>query len=93
MYNKLGYGFLEKIYEKARMIELRKEKIAATAQSPIRVFYEDKIIGEYFADILVENKILLVPEPIRTAIKNKKKKNYEIRETHENRKEYSEANR
>ena len=59
VYNKLGYGFLEKVYEKAMMIELRKENIPAAAQSPIKVRYEDEIIGEYFADILVENKIIL----------------------------------
>ena len=59
VYNKLGYGFLEKVYEKAMMIELKKENIPAAAQSPIKVRYEDEIIGEYFADILVENKIIL----------------------------------
>ena len=59
VYNKLDYGFLEKVYEKAMMIELRKENIPAAAQSPIKVRYEDEIIGEYFADILVENKIIL----------------------------------
>ena len=59
VYNKLGYGFLEKVYEKAMMIELRKENIPAAAQSPVKVCYEDEIIGEYFADILVENKIIL----------------------------------
>jgi len=55
-YNKLGYGFLEKVYENARMIELKREGIAAVAQSPINVLYDGKIIGEYFADVLVENK-------------------------------------
>ena len=59
VYNKLGYGFLEKVYEKAMMIELRKENIPTAVQSPIKVCYEDEIIGEYFADILVENKIIL----------------------------------
>jgi len=56
-YNKLGYGFLEKIYENAMMIELEREGIAAVAQSPINVLYDGKIIGEYFADILVENRL------------------------------------
>ena len=59
VYNRLGYGFLEKIYEKAMMIELKKEGIPATSQSPIQVFYEDEIIGEYFADILVDNKVIV----------------------------------
>ena len=59
VYNKLGYGFLEKIYENAMMIELGREGIPAAAQSAIKVFYEDEIIGEYFADILVDNKVIV----------------------------------
>ncbi len=59
IYNKLGYGFLEKIYENALMIELKKESISATAQSPIKVYYDGEIIGEYCVDILVEDKVIL----------------------------------
>ena len=59
VYNRLGYGFLEKVYEKAMMIEFKKGSIPATSQSPIQVFYEDEIIGEYFADILVDNKVIV----------------------------------
>ncbi|GAH65497.1 unnamed protein product [marine sediment metagenome] len=54
VYNKLGYGFLEKIYENAMMIEFKEEGISAVSQSPIKVFYEGEIIGEYYADILIE---------------------------------------
>ena len=59
VYNKLGYGFLEKIYENAMMIEFKKEGIDAVSQSAIKVFYEGKIIGEYYADILVDNKVII----------------------------------
>ncbi|MEE8380799.1 MAG: GxxExxY protein [Thermodesulfobacteriota bacterium] len=59
VYNKLGYGFLEKIYENAMMLELKKEGITSTSQSPIRVLYEGEIIGEYYADILVDNKVII----------------------------------
>jgi len=59
VYNTLGYGFLEKIYENAMMIELRKRNIPAIAQSPIQVFYEDEVVGEYFADILVDEKVII----------------------------------
>ena len=59
VYNKLGYGFLEKIYENGMMIELKKEDMSAVAQFPIKVHYEDEIIGEYFADILVDNKVIV----------------------------------
>ena len=59
VYNTLGYGFLEKIYENAMMIEFRKAVISAVSQSPIKVLYEDEIIGEYYADILVDDKIIV----------------------------------
>jgi GxxExxY protein len=59
VYNKLGYGFLEKIYENAMMLELENENIKAISQAPIKVFYAGKIIGEYFADIKVDNKIII----------------------------------
>jgi GxxExxY protein len=59
VYNTLGYGFLEKVYENAMMIELRKLGLTARRQVPIKVFYEAEIVGEYFADVIVEeNKIL-----------------------------------
>jgi GxxExxY protein len=59
VYNKLGYGFLEKIYENALMIDLKEEKIDAIAQVPIQVNYKGQILGEYFADILVDNRIII----------------------------------
>jgi len=59
VYNKLGYGFLEKVYENAMMKELEREDIPAVSQSAIKVVYEEEIIGEYFADILVDNKVIV----------------------------------
>jgi GxxExxY protein len=59
VYNTLGYGFLEKVYENALMIELAKMGISAIAQSPLQVFYDGKIVGEYCADILVENCLIV----------------------------------
>ena len=59
VYNKLGYGFLEKVYENALMIEFRSERIQAMAQSPIRVEYNGQTIGEYFADLMIEDKVIV----------------------------------
>lgn len=59
VHNKLGYGFLEKVYEKAMMVLLRREEIQATQQAPITVHFEGEVIGDYYADILVEDKIIL----------------------------------
>ena len=55
----LGHGFLEKVYEKALMIELPKRGLSAECQVPIEVEYKGEIIGEYFADIVVNNKVIL----------------------------------
>ena len=69
VYNTLGYGFLEKIYENAMMIEFRKESIKAVAQVPIKVKYDNEIIGEYFADVLVDNKIIIEVKATSALIK------------------------
>ena len=59
VYNKLGFGFLEKVYENALLIELVEMNIFCERQKSIKVFYKNKIVGEYFADIMIENKIIL----------------------------------
>jgi len=50
----LGHGFLEKVYEKALMIELNSRGLSVGNQVPLKVIYKEKIVGEYFADLLVE---------------------------------------
>mgnify|MGYP001430036023 CR=1 FL=1 len=59
VYGKLGYGFLERVYENAVLVELSKEGIPAVPQSPIKVLYEKEVVGEYFADILVDRKVIV----------------------------------
>ena len=59
VYNTLGYGFLEKVYEHALLIELAKNSIFAEKQKQIKVYYDNQIVGEYFADIVVENSIII----------------------------------
>jgi GxxExxY protein len=66
VYNKLGYGFLEKVYEKAMMIEFNKKGIRAVSQHPINVFYENEIIGEYYADLLIDNKVIVEIKATKT---------------------------
>ena len=59
VYNALGYGFLEKVYENSMMIGFQKEGLPAVQQSPIDVTYENEIVGQYFADIVVDEKIIV----------------------------------
>jgi GxxExxY protein len=65
VYNNLGYGFLEKVYEKAMMIEFKRGDILAVSQYPIKVFYEGEIVGEYFTDIIVADKVIVEIKSVR----------------------------
>lgn len=66
VYNTLGSGFLEKVYENAMAIELRKNGLEVKCQQPIKVFYESEIVGEYFADIVVNDLIILELKAVST---------------------------
>ncbi|MBU3981962.1 MAG: GxxExxY protein, partial [Proteobacteria bacterium] len=57
--NVLGCGFLEKVYENALVHELRRNGLRCEAQHSIEVYYDDIVAGEYVADILVEQKVLI----------------------------------
>lgn len=59
VYNRLGYGFLERVYENSMMIELRRLGLECIAQSPIHVFYDDVKVGFYIADIIVNDCIII----------------------------------
>ena len=59
VYNTLGYGFLEKVYENALAIELRKIGFEVKCQFPINVYYESEIVGDYYADIIVNNLVII----------------------------------
>lgn len=55
----LGHGFLEKVYENALLVELHQSKLKAESQVPIKVKYKNTEVGEYFADIVVEDQVIL----------------------------------
>ncbi len=59
VYNTLGYGFLEKVYERALFIELNKIGIKVECQKSIKVHYDNQIIGDYYADIMVDNTVII----------------------------------
>ncbi len=59
VYNTLGYGFLEKVYENALVIELEKQGLKVQTQVPIQVYYEEKNVGNYFADLLVSETVIV----------------------------------
>ena len=59
VHNKLGYGFLEKVYHNSLVIELRKSNLFVEPEKPVKVKYDEHIVGEYFADIVVDNKVIV----------------------------------
>ncbi len=66
VYNTLGYGFLEKVYEKAMMIELNGFGLRAIPQAPIQVWYKGQVVGDYYADLLVNDQIIVELKSVRT---------------------------
>jgi GxxExxY protein len=59
VHNTLGYGFLEKVYENALVIELKRAELNVLQQQNIKVFYENQIVGDYYADLIVNERIIL----------------------------------
>jgi len=59
VYNTLGYGFLEKVYENAMAVALRKMGIRVEQQVPISVYFEGELVGEYFADIRADLIVMI----------------------------------
>ena len=59
VYNTLGYGFLEKVYENALAFEFKRAGLKFGKQVPIGVLYEGEVMGEYFADFIVEGKVVV----------------------------------
>jgi len=55
----LGCGFLEKVYERALIYELRERGLKAESQLPLKVLYKDNLVGDYFADIIVEDCVIV----------------------------------
>jgi GxxExxY protein len=59
VYNFLGYGFLEKVYEHSLMIELSRSCLNARSQVPVKGYYKSEGIGDYYADIIVNDLVML----------------------------------
>jgi GxxExxY protein len=59
VYNALGYGFLERVYERAMLVELKREGLCCRSQQSIIVRYRGEHVGEYSADIVVEDSVIL----------------------------------
>jgi len=59
VHNNLDYGFLEKVYENSLAIELRNDGLNVEQQKPIKVLYKGELVGDYVADLMVEDKVIV----------------------------------
>ncbi len=66
VHNRLGYGFLEKVYHNAMVLELRKTGLEAASEKAITVCYDGQVVGEYSADIVVADKVILEIKAVQT---------------------------
>ena len=69
VYNTLGYGFLERVYENAMFLELQSMNLAVVRQSPITVSYQGQEVGQYFADLMVEDSLIVELKAAETICK------------------------
>ena len=59
VFNALGFGFLESVYKRAMVFELRKQNMVVKEEQPLKVYYEKSVVGEFFVDLFVENEIIV----------------------------------
>ena len=69
VYNKMGAGFLESVYEKCLIIELRKLGLLIEIQKAFNVFYEGELVGDFIADIIVNNTVILELKAVKQLAK------------------------
>lgn len=65
VYNKLGYGFSEKVYQRALMIEMAKLGLQVEPEKTITVYYDGQVVGEYFADLVVNGLVIVELKAVR----------------------------
>ena len=59
VYNELGHGFLEKVYQNAMYLELKARGLKVESQKEVKVHFKQQLVGEYYADLIVENKVII----------------------------------
>ncbi len=59
VYNELGFGFLENVYQNSLFLELKNQGFKVEAQKQIKVFYKNVVVGEYYADLIVDDVVIL----------------------------------
>ena len=69
VFNELGFGFLESIYKKAMIIELAKNNLKVEAEKPLKVYYDNQIVGDFYIDLYIEDKVVVELKSVETLLK------------------------
>ena len=69
VYNRMGFGFLESVYEKCMLIELQKAGLKVESQAPITIHYDEEIVGEFVADLVAEDAVIVELKSVRSLAK------------------------
>ena len=69
VYNKLGFGFLESVYKKAMVIELNKVNLQVEAEKALKVYYDNQVVGDFYADLFIESEIIVELKSIENLIR------------------------
>ena len=59
VFNTLGFGFLENVYKKAMIIEMSKNKFKVEAEKPLKVYYGNQVVGDFYIDLYVEGSVIV----------------------------------
>ncbi len=70
VYNQLGFGFLESVYRKAMIIELTKADLNVEEEKPLKVYYDDEVVGNFAADLFVEGTIIVELKSVQNMAKD-----------------------
>ena len=69
VFNTLGFGFLESVYKKAMMIELAKKDVKVEQEKALNVYYDEQVVGNFYADIVVEDEIIVELKSVQNLAK------------------------
>ena len=69
VFNTLGFGFLESIYKKAMIIELEKSNLKVEAEKPLKVYYDNQVVGDFYIDLFVEDEIIVELKSVQNIAK------------------------
>ena len=69
VHNQLGFGFLESVYKKAMIIELTKKNLKVEHEKPLKVYYDNQVVGEFYVDLFIEDEIIVELKSVRGLMK------------------------